>query len=209
VPHFNSVVGLRAGHEFHVAPLVAWYRDNDVKGRFEIVLGDYDAGLGRELARLGYYQSGFHTSLICEPDLPCSTEVAVEPVTSADLMDDYLTAYVAAWGFSDPPQFKANVRPWLHESGWSLYLARVNGQPAAAATLYVHGNVGYCADATTDPAFRGRGLHSALLITRIRAAGTAGVDFVCSGAEFLSASHRNMERIGMRIQFVRAIWTAL
>ena len=35
----------------------------------------------------------------------------------------------------------------------------------------------------------------------------AGVDFVCSGAKFLSASHRNMERMGMRIQFVRAIWT--
>jgi GNAT superfamily N-acetyltransferase len=209
VPHFNSVVGLRAGHEPHVALLVAWYRDNDVEARFEIVPGDYDAALGRELARRGYYQSGFHTSLICEPDLQCSTEVAVEPVTSADLMEDYLAAYVAGWGFSDPPQFKANVRPWLHEPGWSLYLARVKGQPAAAATLYVHDNVGYCADATTDPAFRGRGLHSALLITRICAARAAGVDFVCSGAEFLSASHRNMERIGMRIQFVRAIWTAL
>jgi GNAT superfamily N-acetyltransferase len=101
------------------------------------------------------------------------------------------------------------VRPWLHEPGWSLYLARVDGRPAAAATLYIRNKVGYCADATTDPAFRGRGLHGALLATRIRAAHVAGVDFVCSGAEFLSESHRNMERVGMRIQFVRAIWTAL
>ena len=38
---------------------------------------------------------------------------------------------------------------------------------------------------------------------------TAGVDFVCGGAEFLSQSHRNMERAGMRVQFVRALWTAL
>jgi len=35
-----------------------------------------------------------------------------------------------------------------------------------------------------------------------------GVDFVCSAAEFLSGSHRNMERAGMRVQFVRAVWMA-
>ena len=211
VPDFNSIVGLRAGHEGHIAPLTAWYRDNGVNGRFEIMPGDYDAGLGRELARLGYYQSDFHTSLVCQPDLAGSDAagIAIERVTNADLMEDYLTAYVAGWGFSDPSQFKANVRPWLHEPGWSLYLARVDGRPAAAGTLYINGNVGYCADAATDPAFRGRGLHGALLTTRIQAANAAGVDFVCSGAKFLSPSHRNMERVGMRIQFVRAIWTAL
>jgi Acetyltransferase (GNAT) domain len=211
VTDFNSVVGLRAGHEHHLAALDAWYRENQVKARFEIVPGDYAAGLGRELTRLGYYQSDFHTSLICAPDLagPSASSIAVEPVTDGDRMEDYLTAYVAGWGFSDPQTFKANVRPWLHEPGWSLYLARVDGRPAAAATLYVRNKVGYCADAATDPAFRSRGLHGALLITRIHAANAAGVDFVCSGAKFLSPSHRNMERVGMRIQFVRAIWTAL
>jgi GNAT superfamily N-acetyltransferase len=213
VPNFNSVVGLRAGHEHHVAPLVAWYRDNDIKGRFEIVPGDYDGGVGRELARRGYYQSDFHVSLICQPDLavPAPMEIAVEPVSNAELMEGYLAAYVAGWEFAekDHAQFKANVRPWLHQPGWSLFLARIDGRPAAAATLYIHGKVGYCADAATDPAFRGRGLQSVLLATRIAAAKAAGADLVCSGAAFLSPSHRNMERIGMRIQFVRAIWTSL
>jgi hypothetical protein len=70
VPSFNTVVGLRAGHEHHVEPLVRWYRDNGVKAQFALVPGLIDAKLGRELARLGYYQSGFHTAVICEPDLP-------------------------------------------------------------------------------------------------------------------------------------------
>jgi GNAT superfamily N-acetyltransferase len=212
-PNFNSVCGLRAAHERHIEPLVTWYRDNGVKARFEIVPGDYEAGLGRELARLGYYQSGFHVSVICEPDLslPAATGIAIEPVTNADHMEDFLTAYVAGWGFpvKDHAQFKENVRPWLRLPEWSLYLARVDGGPAAAATLYVRDKVAYCADAATDPAFRGRGLQSALLAARIAAAQAAGVDFIVSGAEFLSPSHRNMERIGMRIQFVRAIWTPL
>jgi hypothetical protein len=55
-------------------------------------------------------------------------------------MEDYLNSYVAGWGFpeKDHAQFKRNVGPWLEQAGWSLYLARVNGLPAAAATLYVH-----------------------------------------------------------------------
>jgi GNAT superfamily N-acetyltransferase len=106
-------------------------------------------------------------------------------------------------------RFKQNVRGWLSQPGWSLYLARADGRAAAAATLFMHDKVGYCADAATDPAFRGRGLHTALLARRIRDASAAGADFICGGAVFLSNSHRNMERIGMRVQFVRSIWTPL
>jgi hypothetical protein len=35
----------------------------------------------------------------------------------------------------------------------------------------------------------------------------AGAEYVCSGAAFLSTSHRNMVRAGMALQFVRALWT--
>lgn len=211
-PSFNRVVGQRAGDERHIAPLAAWYREHGVTARFEMVPGDYDAALGRELAWQGYYQSGFHAALICRPgDAIAPTTALVERVTSAALMEDYLQAYMAGWGLPEKEhlQFKANVRPWLGQPGWSLYLARVDGRPAAAATLYVHGDLGYCADAATDPAFRRHGLQLALLHRRIADARAAGVDFVFSGAAFLSASHRNMERIGMRILFVRAIWTPL
>jgi GNAT superfamily N-acetyltransferase len=126
-------------------------------------------------------------------------------------MEDFLRAYVAGWGFpaKDHERFKANVRPWLGQPGWSLYLARQDGQPAAAATLFLHGTVGYLADACTDPAFRRRGLHTALLRRRIADARRAGADLVFSGAEFLSGSYRDMQRIDMQLAFVRAVWTPL
>jgi ribosomal protein S18 acetylase RimI-like enzyme len=211
VPSFNTVVGLRAGHERHIEPLVAWYRENGLTGRFEMVPGTYDAALGEELARLGYYQSGFHAAMIAEPDAAApGADGTVERVADATVMEHYLDAYVAGWAIPerDRDQFKQNVRPWREQPGWSLYVARIDGRPAAAATLYVHAKVGYCADGATDPAFRGRGLHAALLRRRMTDASAAGVDFVCSGAAFLSASHRNMERIGMRVAFIRSIWTA-
>ena len=169
VPGFNSVVGLRAGHEHHIESLVAWYRDGGIEPRFELVPGLYDAKLGQELARLGFFQSGFHASVICEPDLPLpdASKIAIETVASPDLLEEFLDAHAAGWQIPDPRGFKANVRGWLGQPGWSLYLARVGGRPAATGILYVREGVGYCADAATDPAFRGRGLQTAMLRRRI------------------------------------------
>ena len=150
LPPFCRVVGLRPGHTHHIEPLARWYAEHDIKPTFEIVPGQYDTSLGRELARLGFYQSGFHASLIGEPTAyeHADGEVAIEQVATAKAMEDYLDAYVAGWGIpeKDRAQFKSNVRPWLEQAGWSLYLARVNGRPAAAATLYVHDRVGYLAE---------------------------------------------------------------
>jgi ribosomal protein S18 acetylase RimI-like enzyme len=213
LPSFTRVIGLRSGHERHVEPLVRWYREQGLAPTFEMVPGMFDASLGRELTRLGFFQSAYHACLIGEPDLAASAESRfdIQCVRTTEEMEQYLDAYVAGWGIAerDQVQFKANVRPWLDQAGWSLYLARIDGRPAAAATLYLHDRVGYLADATTDPSFRGRGLQLALLRRRIRDADRGGVDFVFSGAEPFSTSHRNMERTGMRLQFLRTKWTAV
>ena len=212
LPAFTRVIGLRPGHEGEIAPLLAWYRGYGVKPTFEIVPGLYDQALGRELARHGYLPSGFHAALIGDPDRSTQPdpEIDIERVASAEAMEHYLDAYVAGWGVpeQDHAQFKANVRPWREQPGWSLYLARVDGRPAAAAILYVADRVAYLADGTTAPVFRGRGLHAALLRQRIRDASTAGVDFVFGGAEPMGTSHRNMERAGLRLHFLRTKWTA-
>jgi Acetyltransferase (GNAT) domain len=211
-PSFNSVVGLRAGQTHHIQPLVEWYRAYNSTARFEIAAGDYDLALGRELLRLGFLPSGFHAALIGEPnfDIPAVCEASIRRVESASDIEDFLAAYVAGWGFPAGlhDQFKNNVRPWFEQPDWLLYVARANGRPVAAAILYIHGGVGYFADCATDPIFRKRGVHAALLRQRLKDASAAGVDFVCSGADFLSTSHRNMERVGMRILFLRTIFTS-
>ncbi|HEY1931222.1 MAG TPA: GNAT family N-acetyltransferase [Acetobacteraceae bacterium] len=212
-PAFNSVIGLRAGQEHRVGPLVQWYRENAVAGRFELASGDADPALGRELARHGFFQSGVHAALIGAPDLEIAAPVDcdVRLVSDAAEMDTFLAAYVAGWGIpaSMHDRFKANVRPWLGQPGWSLYIARIDGQPAAAATLFVESGIGYLADAATDPALRHRGLHAALLRRRVQDAHAAHVEFVCSGADFLSTSYRNMHRAGLRLLFLRLIWQQL
>jgi hypothetical protein len=209
-PHFNKVTGLRSGEAAEIEPLIGWYRDNGVKPRFEILPRDGDGELGKELARLGLAPLEFHTSLIRDATsaTPDDDGVDVERVKDPEVMEAFLSAYIAGWQIpGGHDQFRRNVRAWLVQRGWSLFLAWVDGKPAAAAILYVDSGVGYLADACCDPLWRGRGLHTALLARRIRQCQERGVDFICSGAGFLSTSHRNMERAGMRIQFNRSIWT--
>jgi hypothetical protein len=85
LPPFCRVVGLRRGHAHHIDPLARWYAEHDTKPTFEMVPGQYDASLGQELARLGFYQSGFHASLIGEPaaDGHADGEITIEQVTTA------------------------------------------------------------------------------------------------------------------------------
>jgi len=211
-PSFNRVVGLRAGDERHIAPIDAWYREHGTEARFEMIPGHFDAALGRELTPLGYHQSDFHAALVCPGyhHVAASQTVEIEPVTGAALMEDFLDAYVRGWELpaKSHDQFKANVRPWREQPGWSLYVARLDGRPAAAATLFVPASVGYLADACTDPAFRRRGLHAALLRRRTVDAWQAGADLVFSGTAFLSGSYRDMQAVGMQLAFIRAIWSA-
>jgi hypothetical protein len=211
VASFNSVIGLRSGLEHHIAPLLAWYRGHDVEPQVELVPGYDDPALGRELIRCGFFQAAFHASLVCAPCLQVTApgNVACERVGTARQLESFLDAYARGRCIPSAAEFKANVRAWAAEPGWSLYLARLDGCDAGAAILYVNEGVGYCADAAVDPVFRRRGVHTALLGVRIAEASFAGVDFVCAGAEFLSQSYRNMARAGMRVQFVRALWREL
>src|SRR5262249_34171967 len=157
------------GQENEIEPLVAWCRSAGVKPRFEILPRVGDAGLAAELVRLGFVVSDFHTSLIRDtsPMARASRSDDVAEVTTADAMAQFRDAYAAGWAVPDSEGFKRNVRPWLGRQGWSLFLARENGRPAATAILYIQDRVGYLADASCDPAYRRRGLQLALLERRI------------------------------------------
>jgi GNAT superfamily N-acetyltransferase len=211
VPSYNSVTGLRPGDEAEIAPLAAWYRAHEAKGRFLIDAGDHDTGLGRELGRAGFALSGFQAAMIALPAAgpPVPDDVAVEHVTAPAALAPFLDVYAAGWGIPAEVQerFRANARAWLTAPDWTLFLARVEGVPAGTGIFYRDAEVGYFADATTAPQFRGRGVQRALLARRFVAAREAGAAFVSACAEFLSTSQRNMQRAGMQLLTLRAIWT--
>ena len=100
------------------------------------------------------------------------------------------------------------MAPWLTAPGWSLYLARFEGEPAGAAVLYQVGEDAYLADGAVDPAFRRHGVHRALLDRRCADAGAAGAARIFSGCDFLSASYRNQLRKGLTLLYTEALWAS-
>lgn len=210
LPRFNRVVGLEDNQADLVPELVSWFADRDIAGVFELMAGIECPRVMEALARAGYAQSGFH-SLSYGPPAPAPTTdegVSVE-IVMRETLETFLDTYARGWSVGEPEGFKNNVRGWLGLPGWTLYLGRYRGAPAGAAILYVAGGVGYCADSSVDPAFRGHGVHQALLRRRMADAGAQGADLVCAMAAYLSTSHRNMIRAGLCTLQTKAIWTPL
>ncbi|MGX9965621.1 hypothetical protein ACVFYP_20010 [Roseomonas sp. F4] len=208
-PSFNRILGLGGADAALVAPLLDWYRAAGASPRIVVEPMAHGPELARELILRGFLPAGFHAGLVGMSG-PGGDEAGIEAIAGPEAMERFLDTYLAAWGFPAAHRdgFRANVRGWLGEPGWSLYLAQQDGTPAAVGTLYLRDGIGYCADAATMPEQRDRGLHMRLLARRRADAFAAGAGLVCGGADYLSGSHRNMERAGMRLLTLRSILAA-
>ena len=105
------------------------------------------------------------------------------------------------------PGLRRNQSFWCDVPNWYLFLARVDGVPAGAAVLSTHGDVGYLAAGSVLPEFRRCGVQAALIAARIQCAIAQSCAVVASGAEWASQSQRNLQRAGLAIAHVKAIWT--
>lgn len=88
----------------------------------------------------------------------------------------------------------------------ACFLATLDGVPAAAGALSMHGGVALFAGASTVPEYRRRGLQGALLEARMHFAREHGSDLAMMVAEAGSNSQRNAERQGFRIAYTRIKW---
>jgi GNAT superfamily N-acetyltransferase len=83
------------------------------------------------------------------------------------------------------------------------YLARVDGRVAGGGTLVLHDGVAGLFGASTLPAFRKRGVQTALLHARLARAVDAGCDLAACVAHPGSTSQRNIVRQGFQVLYTR------
>jgi GNAT superfamily N-acetyltransferase len=83
------------------------------------------------------------------------------------------------------------------------YLARVDGAVAGGATLALRQGVAGLFGASTLPAFRNRGVQTALLKERLRRAMTENCDLAVCIAQPGSSSERNVVRQGFSVLYTR------
>ncbi len=109
-------------------------------------------------------------------------------------------------GFDIPVQAAAMFAAVVGQPKWRVFVA-INEQGRAVGTgfLFVgEGRVAYLAGAATQRAYRGRGIQSAILAARLRAAGEVGCDWIASETGESAPgdpqhSQHNMERYGLEV----------
>jgi GNAT superfamily N-acetyltransferase len=89
----------------------------------------------------------------------------------------------------------------------TCFLASVDGQPAGGGVVGIDQGVAALFAAGTIPAFRRRGVQTALLYERLAFALKAGCDVATMIALPGSTSQRNAERQGFRIMYTRSKMT--
>jgi len=97
------------------------------------------------------------------------------------------------------------TRDMCSAPGFTRYLARSGGRPAATASLRTFEGVAQLCGAATLPAFRRRGAHAALMHARLTAARRADCDVAVVTTLPGSKSQENAQRNGFSLLYARAI----
>lgn len=216
----NKGIGLAITEALEEAPLAAVedaWRDRQEPMRIEL------SALARpEAATLltgrGYRLIGFENQLGCAlqewSDAGFGPEIIVESLTA---VDEKLWRDVTVDGFAHPDEsptaheiFPREVLDAIfmtlgHTSGFRRYVARIDGVVAGSASLRIDGDIAQLAGAATLPAFRRRGVQTALLRHRLREARDAGCTLSVVTTAPGSTSQANVQRRGFALLYTRAI----
>lgn len=178
-----------------------------------------DPAVARALAERGYRLVGFEDVLALDlgqgalADAPAGVEVRASP-------DDERAAWldVLVEGFATPDPrgvggddhlprevLEAALVDMSAMAGLERVLALVDGRPAGAASVRVHGGVATLCGAATRPELRRRGVQTALLARRLQRARDAGCDLAVVTTQPGSTSQANAVRQGFRLVCTRAV----
>jgi ribosomal protein S18 acetylase RimI-like enzyme len=176
------------------------------------------ADLAPRLTKRGYLLQAFENELArLAPSAP------VQPPSGADITiktgaEEQPWLRTVAEGFAAPDGIVPGNRPVPHDAVPAIgdvmrqffhpdivrYVAHVDGQAAAAACSFVKDGVLCIACTATLPAFRRRGLQSAI-VARALNDGRHRADLVIATTEPGSISQRTFERLGFQVIYTRAI----
>jgi GNAT superfamily N-acetyltransferase len=215
----NKAIGLGLGQpldENALAGIEAEWRERSEPMRIELsTLAD--GGIAPLLTARGYRLVGFENVLghaLDGLELPSVSGLTIEALAPAD---EARWLDVTVDGFANPDPVPGVTESYPREvlekvfadlggsSGFVRYLARIGGQAAGAASLHVDGKIAQFCGAATLPAFRRRGVQTALLQHRLADARSAGCRLAVITTQPGSKSQANGQRRGFKLLYTRAI----
>jgi GNAT superfamily N-acetyltransferase len=138
---------------------------------------------------------------------PAGLELEIVDKSDAAAIEAAVTATMR--GFypdGEPPQAMLDAcRSTLLLDGTLTFLARVDGELAAAGSLSCGSQVASLMGVSTATAFRRRGIQQALIVARLAAARERGCVLVTIGSRPGMPTERNAMRLGFRVAYTKVI----
>ncbi|MBE4909277.1 GNAT family N-acetyltransferase [Bacillus luteolus] len=210
-PAFNTVKGLSAGDEDYIEDILNFYKEKDIPVRFELPPAQVSKELLSYLSKKGFLQTDFHSSLYSALDTECEEGDELIHVRELDKSEYDLFGELYIQGFQMPSFLKSaiaeNNEVLYNIDGWKFYLATFEKESAGIGVLFHKDGIATLAAATTVPEYRNKGVQTALLKGRINQAIRQNCNLVVGQARYGSISQNNMERVGLKIAYTKAIWT--
>jgi hypothetical protein len=205
---YNKARGFRLNERHELADIIDFYGAVGVRPAVEVCQPDASEQLDSLLRDANFAPAADGVTLHSAPRMSPELELAGLEICEVDRGDhaDYGTLLLEAYEL--PSHALALRRMFAHEhatAGLRCYLAVIEGVPAAAAALYLHGGTALFAGAATLPAFRRRGCQSALIARRLADA-AADSDLVVATAAAGTASHQNLALHGLKTAHHRVLW---
>jgi hypothetical protein len=135
------------------------------------------------------------------PDPPDGCEIRRSPIEEAEATG----AIVESAFFPDgaPEAFRGLITPLYRMENARPFVAIIGGKPVACGTGLIipeHKVFALCGAGTLN-SYRGRGLQTALLRARMKAAVEAGCEYAVVVTQGGTISQRNAERLGLRVAY--------
>jgi hypothetical protein len=162
---------------------------------WELTLSPFQSpNVAKAVGAAGYIPDHYETVMAQRIEtIPSAPDVEIEVVTG-DITEWAKTGHRGWTGSEDMPIQVDPIARVIFAMSTKNYLVRVNGEPAAVASLQMIDGLAYMAGASTRIPFRGRGLQKALLARRLHDAGIGNI--VLMSAIPGTSSHRNAQRSG-------------
>jgi GNAT superfamily N-acetyltransferase len=172
--------------------------------------GAEPADLPEWLAARGLEPGGGWMTFSRGVSAPTSAETSLGVAEVGGAADAQAFAHVVRRSYDLPKEVEPRFAG-AAETRWRCWVAWEGDDPAGAAAMFVDERAAYLGFAGSLPEHRGKGAQSALLSTRIRAAGAAGCDLLVTETGEMrgdrpSNSYRNILRAGFGEAGVTANW---
>jgi ribosomal protein S18 acetylase RimI-like enzyme len=217
----NKVIGLGLGDALEEPALVAVEAEWAVRGeavRVELSTLD-DGAIARLLTSRGYRLLGFENVLgralsAADVGAPSVAGLAIHHMAPDDIdlwmevtIDGFAHADEGPLPTENPPHdvLEGIFRDMSGVAGFRRYLATVKAVAVAAASMRIDGSLAQLTGAATLPAFRRRGLQTALTLHRLAEARAAGCDLAVVTTAPGSKSQENSQKRGFELLYARAI----